>query len=89
MADGHHRTASAYNVGKMRKQAAIDAGLEVKGDEAFNFYMTLIVPGTELKCFEYNRLVKTLEAYSPEQFLERMRENFEISELPEGASTRP
>ncbi len=26
VADGHHRTAAAYNVGKMRRQKAIDAG---------------------------------------------------------------
>lgn len=51
--------------------------------------MTLIVPGTEIKCYEYNRLVKTLEGNTPEQFLEKMSENFVIEELREGASTRP
>jgi uncharacterized protein (DUF1015 family) len=67
----------------------VDAGLEIMGDEPFNFFMTLIVPGTEIKCYEYNRLVSTLEGNTPDQFREKMGENFEIVALEEGASTRP
>ena len=33
IADGHHRAASAFNVGKMRRDKAIAEGKEVKGDE--------------------------------------------------------
>jgi len=65
VADGHHRAASAFNVSKMRKQAAVDAGQEITGKESFNFFMTLIVPGTEIKCYEYNRLVHSLEGNTP------------------------
>jgi uncharacterized protein (DUF1015 family) len=89
VADGHHRTAAAANVGKMRKQAAVDAGIEVKGDEPFNFFMSLIVPGTEIKCFEYNRLVKSLNGHTSEQFKEKMAESFDIEEMREGECPRP
>ena len=31
IADGHHRAASAFNVGKKRRQQALDSGIEVTG----------------------------------------------------------
>lgn len=44
--DGHHRTAAAYNVGKRRIQAAVDAGQEITGEEPFNYFMSLIYPAS-------------------------------------------
>ena len=44
VADGHHRSAAAYNVGKMRKERAIKEGREITGDEDFNYFMSIIYP---------------------------------------------
>jgi uncharacterized protein (DUF1015 family) len=44
VADGHHRTQAAYNVGKIRRQRAIEKGVKVTGEEDFNFFMSLIIP---------------------------------------------
>ena len=60
VADGHHRTAAAFNVGKLRKQRAIDAGQEVTGEEPFNFFMTLFYPADNLLILDYNRVLKSL-----------------------------
>jgi len=68
--DGHHRTQAAYNVGKMRRQRAIDAGIEVTGEEPFNFFMSLIYPADNLLVMEYNRLVKEIpEGMTNDMFL--------------------
>jgi len=38
VADGHHRCASAYNVGKQLKEEAIASGKPVSDDDEFNFF---------------------------------------------------
>jgi uncharacterized protein (DUF1015 family) len=44
VADGHHRTAAAYNVGKMRRDKAIRLNMKVTGEEDFNFFMSILYP---------------------------------------------
>ena len=44
VADGHHRSAAAYNVGKMRKERALKEGRKLTGDEDFNYFMSIIYP---------------------------------------------
>jgi uncharacterized protein (DUF1015 family) len=44
IADGHHRSAAAYNVGLRRRQREIDQGVKVTGEEDFNFFLTVIFP---------------------------------------------
>ena len=44
VADGHHRSAAAYNVGKLRKERAIKQGKTITGEEDFNYFMSIIYP---------------------------------------------
>jgi uncharacterized protein (DUF1015 family) len=44
IADGHHRSAAAYNVGLRRRQRVIDQGTNVTGKEDFNFFLSVIFP---------------------------------------------
>lgn len=68
IADGHHRSASAYKVGaNMRKEHQ-----GYTGDEEFNFFMAVIYPADELYVYEYNRVVKDLNGNTPEEFLEKI-----------------
>jgi len=60
VADGHHRTAASFNVGKKRRDAAIAAGKEVTGEEPFNYFMTILYPADNLLILDYNRVVKSL-----------------------------
>ncbi len=75
IADGHHRSASAVKVGLKRREENPD----FTGEEEFNFYMAVLFPDEELKIFDYNRVVKDLNGYSKEGFLEKLGENFEIN----------
>ncbi len=79
IADGHHRAASA---GKLCLEMR-EAGYQVTGDEAFNSFLTAIFPESELKILDYNRMVKDLNDLTPEIFLARVSENFDVAEAPE------
>ena len=51
-------------MGKKRRQAALDAGIEVTGEEPFNFFMTLFYPADNLLIQDYNRVLKSLNGFS-------------------------
>lgn len=79
IADGHHRAASAYNVGKIRRQAQIDAGASVTGEEPFNFFMALHYPADNLKILDYNRILRSLNGLSSSDFIAKLSENFIVA----------
>ncbi|TNV78188.1 hypothetical protein FGO68_gene13843 [Halteria grandinella] len=74
VADGHHRTAAAYNVGKQRREQALKQGLKVSGEEDFNYIMSLIYPAKELQIMDYNRIVTDLNGLTGKQLIVRMVE---------------
>jgi uncharacterized protein (DUF1015 family) len=82
IADGHHRTASAAKVGLKMKQNNIAHS----GNEEYNFFLSVLFPDNQLAIMDYNRLVKDLNGLTPETFIEKLRENYEVSTLPEAAS---
>ena len=44
IADGHHRSASAANVGVKRRELAKAQGYKVTGHEGYNYFMALAYP---------------------------------------------
>ena len=86
IADGHHRTASAYNVGKRRRKKNPD----YTGIEEFNYFLAAVFPDEDLKVFDYNRVVRDLNGNSNEEFIEKIREmGFNVKCLEEGEQYRP
>lgn len=81
IADGHHRSAAAYNVGLRRRQRVIDQGIEVTGEEDFNFFLTVIFPASHCMILDYNRLLKSLNDMNEDEFLEKLSNNFTIEEI--------
>lgn len=81
VADGHHRTQAAYNVGKARLEKARQEGIEVTGEESFNYFMTLLYPKDQLYILNYDRVVRTLSGYSNAEFLDRVGESFQIEKM--------
>lgn len=79
IADGHHRCASAVKVGLMRREAHP----EYTGREEFNYFLSVLFPDQELRILDYNRVVRDLNGYSPEAFLEKVSENFRVEEAAE------
>ncbi|NLY82624.1 MAG: DUF1015 domain-containing protein [Clostridiales bacterium] len=80
IADGHHRTASACKISEKRR--AENPGYT--GDEEFNFFMAAIFPNTELKIFDYNRVIKDLNGNSKREFIDKVKKaGFKVEEKGE------
>ena len=75
IADGHHRCASAVRVSQMRR----DAHPDYSGEEQFNYFLSVLFPDDQLMIMDYNRVVKSLNGYSNEEFVERIGQIFDIS----------
>lgn len=77
IADGHHRAASAVKVGLLRRQRHPD----YTGAEEFNYFLSVLFPDDQLKILDYNRVVKDLNGLSPEGFLGKVKEIFDVELL--------
>ncbi len=78
IADGHHRCASAVNVGKKRRGDG-----EYDKDAEFNFFLSVIFPCDQLKIMDYNRVIADLNGNTSEEFIAKMREKFTVEEANE------
>ena len=76
IADGHHRAASAVKVGLKRRKNNPD----YTGEEEFNYFLSVLFPDEQLMILPYNRVVKDLNGYTKEQFMEKIAQNFDITE---------
>ncbi len=77
IADGHHRSAAAALVGNEKAQNNPDH----RGDEEYNYFMAVAFPASYLKIIDYNRVVRDLNGLTPEEFLARISENFEVKDM--------
>lgn len=79
IADGHHRTAAAALVGNEKAKANPNH----KGNEEYNFFLAVAFPASHLNIIDYNRVVKDLNGLTPEQFINKLKENFIVT--PKGS----
>ena len=76
IADGHHRSAAAALVGAEKAKN----NLHHQGNEEYNYFMAVCFPDNQLTIIDYNRVVKDLNGLSDEQFIEKLKENFDVEE---------
>lgn len=74
IADGHHRSASSYLLSEELKS---ENKLHT-GKEPYNYFMSYLIPESDLKIHEFNRLVKDLNGLSKEAFLIKLDSMFRI-----------
>lgn len=74
IADGHHRSASSYLLAKESREANPNH----TGEEPYNFFMSFLIAESNLKIYEYSRLIKDLNGRSKEEFLVELDEWFRI-----------
>ncbi|MEM9680480.1 MAG: DUF1015 domain-containing protein [Bacteroidota bacterium] len=74
IADGHHRSASSYllSVDEKKHNPKHD------GSETYNFFMSYLIPESNLVIHEFNRLIKDLNGLTKEAFLIKLDEFFRI-----------
>lgn len=74
IADGHHRSASAVKVGLKRREEFPN----YDGTEEFNYFLSVLFPDEDLYIMDYNRVVKDLNDLSTTDFMDRVKEKFEV-----------
>lgn len=74
IADGHHRAAAASLLGIERRKL----NLKHTGSEEYNFFTSVYMAASQLKIFEFHRLVKDTGPFSKDEFIVRLAENFEV-----------
>ncbi len=79
VADGHHRTAAAALVGEEKKKNNPNH----TGNEEYNYFMAVHFPDNQLNIIDYNRVVKDLNGLSPAEFIEKLKEVFDVEEKGE------
>lgn len=79
IADGHHRAASAVKVGLRRR----DRQPYYTGEEPFNFFLSVLFPDDQLMILPYNRVVRDLNGYSREAFLQEVASRFTVTPMGE------
>ncbi len=85
VADGHHRSASAYRVGAERRAA----NPQHNGSESYNWFLTVLFPANQLNILAYNRAVASLNGLSEDEFLRKVGERFEIAETGQKVPETP
>jgi uncharacterized protein (DUF1015 family) len=75
IADGHHRSASSARLFQER----LNTGKTTVGN--VSSFLAFFVDESRLKILEFNRLVKTLNGYSPDSFLYALKALGEIHEI--------
>ena len=70
VADGHHRSASAWRAGAERRAANANH----TGDEEYNWFLTVLFPADQLNILSYNRIIRDLNGQSAEDVLARLRD---------------
>jgi uncharacterized protein (DUF1015 family) len=74
VADGHHRTASAYRVRDIFKRK--NPGHT--GEEAYNYFLAVLFPDNELKIMGYHRVIRDLHGLAPDEFLKLVAGRFNL-----------
>ena len=78
IADGHHRSESAAEVVRRKKNNA-------KLSEPYNYFLHVLFPDDEVNILPYNRIAKKPEDLSVQEVLYRAEPNFNLTINKEGA----
>ena len=70
IADGHHRSASAELLYQQDKNS---------GNKNLNYFMSFLIAETNVKIYEFNRIIRDLNNHTKEAFLKLISENFWIT----------
>lgn len=71
IADGHHRSASAEMLYEQHKNS---------GNPHLNYFMSFLIAESNVKIYEFNRVIRDLNGHSKEEFIKLLAENFVIKD---------
>lgn len=85
VADGHHRSKSAAETGKLLREQNPD----YSEDDAFNYFLCVLFPHDQLKILDYNRILTNLNNHSASEIIDHIKKFFSIQEATSHSSAKP
>jgi uncharacterized protein (DUF1015 family) len=85
VADGHHRSASAWRAGRELRSAPT----QHRGDGEYNWFLAVLFPAEQLRILPYNRVVRDLGGLGPAGVLARLSRLGRLVTTDEPAPDRP
>lgn len=79
IADGHHRCASAEVLSEEEK---------ANTNKNLDYFLSFLIAESNIKIYEFNRVIRDLNGFTKEEFLEKLEENFNV-ELREQELWKP
>lgn len=76
IADGHHRSAAASRVSKMRREKGTAL------DDGSDYFLSVAYSHSDMKILPYNRVVADLNGLSKDQFISELSKNFSVKTVP-------
>ena len=73
IADGHHRSAAASRIAKMRHQQTGETA-----ETAADYFLAVLFPDNRMQILDYNRVLTDLNGLSEKAFLAAIRQAFEV-----------
>jgi uncharacterized protein (DUF1015 family) len=83
IADGHHRAAASFIFSKKiheRNRNQPDLFGDASLPKDYDYFLASLFPSNQLKIYDYNRVVKSLNGLDEKFFLKKVEENFLIDE---------
>ena len=71
IADGHHRCASAESLCRQDKDS---------GNQNLHYFMSFLIAESNIKIYEFNRIIHDLNGYSKEEFLKELAKVFLVKD---------
>ncbi|WP_322550531.1 DUF1015 domain-containing protein [Flavobacterium psychraquaticum] len=71
IADGHHRSASAELLYEQDKHLS---------NKNLNYFMSFLIAESNVKIYEFNRLIRDLDGLTKDEFLKKLSEHFKIED---------
>ena len=84
VADGHHRSASAWRAGKELRSS----NPAHHGDEEYNWFLAVLFPSDQLTILPYNRVVRDLGGKTPAEVLQALRKIGRVSPASDSQPSR-
>jgi uncharacterized protein (DUF1015 family) len=85
VADGHHRSASAWRAGKERRAA----NPRHRGNEEYNWFLAVLFPADQLTILPYNRVVRDLAGKAPADVLRDLAKVGRVTRTDDPRPPRP
>ena len=85
VADGHHRSASAWRAGRELRNAPA----QHRGEGEYNWFLAVLFPADELRILPYNRVVRDCCGMGPPELLARLSHVGHVSVTDDPVPGRP